>query len=261
MTVGTIFKIKRYALHDGPGIRTTVFFKGCPLSCRWCHNPEGIDPNPQTMSRCTSSGDLDETVGTIIGVDALVKEIEKDVLFYDESGGGVTFSGGEPLGQPAFLDALLAACRHREIHAVLDTSGFAPVAVVDQMLPRLQLVLFDLKIMDAHRHHRHTGVANRIILENLTRIAGSGTPLRIRIPLIPGMTDDDANLNEIIGFACKLETLEGVDLLPFHRIGEEKYRRLGLVDRMAGTAPPSPERVAAIKNRFERAGLVVTIGG
>jgi hypothetical protein len=97
MTVGTLFKIKRYALHDGPGIRTTVFFKGCPLSCRWCHNPEGIDPNPQRMSRRTSSGDIDETVGSVVGVDALVKEIEKDVLFYDESGGGVTFSGGEPL--------------------------------------------------------------------------------------------------------------------------------------------------------------------
>lgn len=261
MTVGTIFKIKRYALHDGPGIRTTVFFKGCPLSCRWCHNPEGIDPHVQTMSRRTSSGDIDEMVGTVVGVDALVKEIEKDVLFYDESGGGVTFSGGEPLSQPKFMDALLAACNHREIHVALDTSGFAPAAVVYQMLPRLQLVLCDLKIMDAALHHQYTGVSNRIILENLTRIAGSGTPVRIRIPLIPGITDGDANLADIIRFAGRLKTLEGIDLLPFHRIGEDKYRRLGLADNMAGTAPPSPERVAAIKNRFERAGLVVTIGG
>jgi hypothetical protein len=110
MIEGTIFKIKKYALHDGPGIRTTVFFKGCPLLCRWCHNPEGLDPQPQTMLRRTSSGKIDETVGTRIGVDALIKEIEKDVLFYDESGGGVTFSGGEPLAQPQFLEALLAAC-------------------------------------------------------------------------------------------------------------------------------------------------------
>jgi pyruvate formate lyase activating enzyme len=261
MTVGTLFKIKRYALHDGPGIRTTVFFKGCPLSCRWCHNPEGIDPNPQRMSRRTSSGDIDETVGSVVGVDELVKEIEKDVLFYDESGGGVTFSGGEPLSQPTFLDALLTACHHREIHVALDTSGFAPAAVVDRILPRLQLVLFDLKIMDADRHRRYTGVSNRIILENLKRIAGSGTPVRLRLPLIPGMTDDDANLTDIVRFAGSLETLEGIDLLPFHRIGEEKYRRLGLVDTMAGAAPPSPLRVAEIKDIFEREGFVVTLGG
>lgn len=261
MTVGTLFKIKRYALHDGPGIRTTVFFKGCPLSCRWCHNPEGIDPNPQRMSRRTSSGDIDETVGSVVGVDALVKEIEKDVLFYDESGGGVTFSGGEPLSQPTFLDALLTACHHREIHVALDTSGFAPAAVVDRILPRLQLVLFDLKIMDADRHRRYTGVSNRIILENLKRIAGSGTPVRLRLPLIPGMTDDDANLTDIVRFAGSLETLDGIDLLPFHRIGEEKYRRLGLVDTMAGASPLSPLRVAEIKDIFEREGFVVTLGG
>ena len=261
MTEGIIFKIKKYALHDGPGIRTTVFFKGCPLSCRWCHNPEGLDPRPQTMSRRTSFGEIDETVGTAIGVDELIKAIEKDVLFYDESSGGVTFSGGEPLAQPQFLEAVLAACNHREIHATLDTSGFAPVAVVDQILPRLQLVLFDLKIMDAKQHHRYTGVSNRTILENLKRIADSETPLRIRVPLIPGMTDGDDNVGDIVRFAATLKTIQGVDLLPFHRIGGEKYRRLGLTDNMAGTAPPAPESVQAIKKRFESAGFNVSIGG
>ena len=258
---GTIFKIKKYALHDGPGIRTTIFFKGCPLLCRWCHNPEGLDPRPQTMSRRTSSGEIDEMVGTVIGVDALIKEIEKDVLFYDESGGGVTFSGGEPLAQPQFLEAALAACNHLEIHAALDTSGFAPVDVLDRIIPRLQLVLFDLKIMDAKQHRRYTGVSNRIILENLKRIAGSRTPLRIRIPLIPGITDGHGNIAEIIRFAGTLKAIQGVDLLPFHRIGGEKYRRLGMTDNTAGTAPPVPERVAAIQNRFESAGLTVSIGG
>lgn len=261
MTTGTIFKIKRYALHDGPGIRTTVFLKGCPLSCRWCHNPEGIDPQIQTMPRRTSSGTVHETVGTVVGVDALVKEIEKDVLFYDESGGGVTVSGGEPLGQPEFLDALLAACNHLEIHAAIDTSGFAPAAVVDRILPRVQLVLFDLKVMDDERHRRYTGVSNRIVLENLTRIADSGTPLRIRLPLIPGMTDGDSNLTESLRFAATLKALDGIDLLPFHRIGEGKYRRLGLADHMAGVAPPSPARVAEIKRIVERAGFAATIGG
>ena len=261
MTQGTIFKIKKYALHDGPGIRTTVFFKGCPLSCRWCHNPEGLDPEPQTMWRLTSSGEIDETVGIVLGVDDLIQEIEKDVLFYDESGGGATFSGGEPLAQPQFLEAVLAACNHLEIHAALDTSGFAPVAVLDRILPRLQLVLFDLKIMDDKQHRRYTGMSNRTVLENLKRIADSRTPVRIRVPLIPGITDGSANIAEIIRFAGTLKTVQGVDLLPFHRIGSEKYRRLGMTDTMAETAPPMTERVAAIKHRFESAGWTVSIGG
>ena len=261
MIKGTIFRIKRYALHDGPGIRTTVFFKGCPLLCRWCHNPEGLDPRPQTMLRRTSSGEIDETVGTVIGVDKLIKEIEKDVLFYDESGGGVTFSGGEPLAQPQFLEAVLAACNRREIHAALDTSGHAPMAVLDRILPRLQLVLFDLKIMDTKQHQRYTGVPNPIILDNLKRIAKSQTPLRIRIPLVPEITDDDSNIEEMIRLVGPFKAVQGVDLLPYHRIGAHKYRRLGMTDNMAGTAPPTPERMAAIKRRFETAGLTVSIGG
>jgi pyruvate formate lyase activating enzyme len=258
---GTIFKIKRYALHDGPGIRTTVFLKGCPLSCRWCHNPEGIDPLPQKMSRRTASGDIEERVGDVIGVDALLGEIEKDRLFYDESGGGVTFSGGEPLAQPSFLEAILAECNLREVHATLDTSGFAPVPVVERILPRLQLVLFDLKIMDAERHFRHTGVSNRIIIENLKRIAASHTPLRIRVPLIPGMTDSEDNLYAIARFAERLSAVDGIDLLPFHRIGEEKYRRLKRTPRMTGTAPLASERVTAIQDLFASAGFSATIGG
>jgi pyruvate formate lyase activating enzyme len=261
MIKGTIFKIKKYALHDGPGIRTTVFFKGCPLMCRWCHNPEGLDPQPQTMSRHTSTGKIVETVGTVIGVDALIKEIEKDVLFYDESGGGVTFSGGEPLAQPQFLEAMLAACNRREIHAALDTSGFAPAAVLDRLLPRLQLVLFDLKIMDAMRHQRYTGMANPIILDNLKRIADSRTPLRIRIPLIPGITDKGSNIEEMLRLVKTLKGIQGVDLLPYHQIGGEKYRRLGMANHSAETNLPVPQRVVAIQTRFESAGFAVSIGG
>jgi pyruvate formate lyase activating enzyme len=260
MIKGTIFRIKRYALHDGPGIRTTVFFKGCPLLCRWCHNPEGLDPRPQTMLRRTSSGEIDEMVGTVTGVDKLIKEIEKDVLFYDESGGGVTFSGGEPLAQPDFLEAVLAACNRREIHAALDTSGHAPMAVLDRILPRLQLVLFDLKIMDTKQHRRHTGVPNPIILDNLKRIANSQTPLRIRIPLVPEITDHDSNIEEMIRLVGPFKAVQGVDLLPYHRIGADKYRRLGMTEKTAGNAP-TPERVAAIQTRFETAGFSVSIGG
>jgi pyruvate formate lyase activating enzyme len=258
---GVIFKIKRYALHDGPGIRTTVFLKGCPLCCRWCHNPEGIDPQPQKMMRRTGAGEVEEMVGYAIGIDDLVGEIEKDRLFYDESGGGVTFSGGEPLAQPAFLEAVLARCNEREIHAALDTSGFAPAAAIDRIAPRLQLVLFDLKVMDADMHRRYTGVSNRIILENLMRIGAGTTPLRIRVPLIPGITDGDDNLSAIAGFAAGLKALEGIDLLPFHRIGEEKYRRLKRSNKLADAVPPSAQRVAAIQDFFTAAGFAATIGG
>ncbi len=261
MTEGTIFKIKKYALHDGPGIRTTVFLKGCPLSCRWCHNPEGIDPKPQTMWRRTSSGKFHETVGTVIGMEKLVNEIEKDVLFYDESGGGVTFSGGEPLSQPQFLEAVLAECNHREIHAALDTSGYAPAALFHRIVSRIQLVLFDLKIMDAKQHEQYTGVSNRIIIENLARISASRTPVRIRVPLIPGITDGDDNLRAIVRFAGTLKAVQGIDLLPFHRIGGEKYRRLGMIDNMAGVTVPEPSRMDEIQNSFESAGFDVAIGG
>lgn len=261
MTQGTIFRIKRYALRDGPGIRTTVFFKGCPLSCRWCHNPEGIDPRPVSMAKNTSKGEVQEVVGEVVDAAELVAAIEKDQLFYDESGGGVTFSGGEPLAQPRFLEAVLAACNRRDIHATLDTSGFAPAAVLDRVLPRLQLVLFDLKMMNPHLHRKYTGVPNGPILENLKRLAGGSTPWRLRIPLIPGMTDTQTNLEQIARFVAGRQSIQGIDLLPFHRIASGKYRRLGLTDPMAGTQPPSPDHVAAIKDRFESAGFDVSIGG
>lgn len=261
MIQGTIFKIKKYALHDGPGIRTTVFFKGCPLRCRWCHNPEGLDARPQPMSRRSSSGDVATVVGHPITVDALVREIEKDQLFYDESGGGVTFSGGEPLSQPMFLEALLSACNHRDIHTALDTSGYASADIIDRLLPRLQLILFDLKIMDEKDHQHHTGVSNRMILDNLRRIGASGTPLRIRLPLVSGITDTDENLAAIAEMAGNLTSLVGIDLLPFHRIGEPKYQRLGMPKPVDDLHAPSPDRVADIQARLTSAGSQVTIGG
>jgi pyruvate formate lyase activating enzyme len=261
MTQGTLFKIKKYALHDGPGIRTTVFFKGCPLACRWCHNPEGIRPQLQIMRRRTSTGEIEETVGTVMKVDELVAVIEKDQLFYDESGGGVTFSGGEPLAQPAFLAAVLEECNRRELHTALDTSGYAPAEVVERIMPLLQLVLFDLKVMDAAMHRRFTGVSNETILDNLKRIDQAATPLHIRIPLIPGMTDGENNLEQIAELAASLSSLQGIDLLPFHRIGSEKYRRLGLEAPLSGLIPPPQENVEWIKTKFESAGFNVTIGG
>jgi pyruvate formate lyase activating enzyme len=202
-----------------------------------------------------------ETVGQVVDVEAVMETVEKDRLFYDESGGGVTFSGGEPLHQAPFLEALLAACNRREIHAALDTSGFAPGTVVDRLLPRLQLVLFDLKIMDDRQHRRHTGVSNDLIHGNLKRAAAAGTPVRIRVPLVPGITDGEANLASIIAFTRGLVGVAGVDLLPFHRIAAEKYRRLGLNDPMSEAARSDPQHLETIKNRFEAAGFDVSIGG
>lgn len=258
---GTIFRIKRYALHDGPGIRTTVFLKGCPLACAWCHNPEGIDPEPQTMRRETVCGPVDETVGRCIGVDELVREIEKDGLFFDESGGGVTLSGGEPLCQPDFVAALLGELARRDIHVALDTSGFAPAAVVERLVPLVRLVLFDLKIIDPEGHRRHTGVSNGLILDNLGRITRSGVPVHLRVPLIPGLTDGAANLAAIAETARRVNTIRQVDLLPFHRIADGKHRRLGRPAAMPGVMPPDPQRVARAKRFFESQGFFVTIGG
>ncbi len=261
MITGTIFKIKKYALHDGPGIRTTVFFKGCPLRCAWCHNPEGIDPRPQAMSRRSSAGESQTTMGRVIGVDEMVREIEKDQLFYDESGGGATFSGGEPLAQPDFLETLLAACNEREIRTALDTSGYAPEAVVDRLLPRIDLVLFDLKQVDDAAHRRWTGVSNRIILDNFRRVAQSTTPMRIRLPLVADVNDGETHIDGVARLADTVSRLDGIDLLPFHAIGAEKYRRLGLASQMQSLAAPTEERLAEIQTRLQSIGCPVTIGG
>ena len=261
MVTGTIFKIKKYALHDGPGIRTTVFLKGCPLRCAWCHNPEGMDPYPQAMSRRSTSGEIQATVGQTIGVDELAREIEKDQLFYDESGGGATFSGGEPLAQPDFLEALLAACREREIHTTLDTSGYAPGAVVERLLPRVDLVLFDIKQVDDDMHRRWTGVSNKIILDNFRRVAQGNTPLRVRLPLIAGVNDGEDNIDKIVSLSGTVNRLSGIDLLPFHAIGAEKYRRLGLAGQMETLAAPTEERLAEIQTRLKTLGCPVTLGG
>lgn len=258
---GTIFNIKKYALHDGPGIRTTVFLKGCPLACRWCHNPEGIDPDSQTIFHRTSAGDGMVRVGRTIAVDELMAMVEKDVLFYDESGGGVTFSGGEPLWQPAFLEAAAKACSDRDLHTVLDTSGYAPAEVAKRLFPCFRLVLYDLKMMDEKKHKQLTGASNRIILQNIETLVSLKIPFRIRIPVIPGMTDDDANIGQLVRFIQSLKEVQGVDLLPYHRTGDGKYKRMGLAGVMKRTNPPTPERMALIQRRFRSQGLSVTIGG
>jgi pyruvate formate lyase activating enzyme len=261
MDSGIIFKIKKYALHDGPGIRTTVFLKGCPLACRWCHNPEGQASEPQILRATDYQAYKDETAGRRASVDEIIREIEKDMVFYDESGGGATFSGGEPLSQPQFLLALLRKCRQREIHTAVDTTGFSGQEVFRPMIALADLILFDLKLMDDTAHKKFTGISNRSILQNLTLAANSGTPLHVRVPIIPEITDTQANISAITQYLKTLPRLKRIDILPFHKAADKKYERLGMVNPMEDILPPSQAHMAEIKTGLESSGFDVNIGG
>jgi len=289
-----VFDIRRFSVHDGPGIRTTVFLKGCPLRCSWCHNPEGLSAAPEVVwrdERCTRcgtclatcpeealawSGDrpaLDgvrctlcgecaavcyaearEVLGRTVSVAEVVAEVERDRPFYEQSGGGVTFSGGEPLAQPAFLAEALHTCRLREIHTVLDTSGYAPWAALDALRADVDLFLFDVKLVDDDRHRDVTGVSNATILENLARLAAGGHEIVLRLPLIPGVNDDEDNLRDTATLAAALGVAR-VDVLPFHRLGSDKYARLGRDALMPDTAPPPDDRVAGVVALLHGFGL------
>lgn len=261
MDSGIIFKIKKYALHDGPGIRTTVFLKGCPLACRWCHNPEGQVHEPQILKATDNQTDKDETTGRRATVDEIIREIEKDIVFYDESGGGATFSGGEPLSQPQFLFALLRQCRKREIHTAVDTTAFSDQEVFRKMIELADLILFDLKLMNDTAHKQFTGVSNLPILQNLSLAVHSETPLQVRIPIIPEITDTKENLSAIAQYLKALPRLKRIDILPFHKTAAKKYERLDRVNPMEGILPPTQAHMAEIKAGFESSGFVVNIGG
>ncbi len=261
MDSGIIFKTKKYALHDGPGIRTTVFLKGCPLACRWCHNPEGQAREPQILKASVHQTGLDETVGRRATVDEIIREIEKDIVFYDESGGGATFSGGEPLSQPQFLFALLRKCRKREIHTAVDTTAFSDQDVFRRMLGLVDLILFDLKLMDNTAHQQYTGASNRSILQNLALAAHSETPLHVRIPIIPEITNTKENISAIAQHLKTLPRVKRIDMLPFHNTAAKKYERLGMVNPMEGILPPPEAHMADIKAGFESYGFEVNIGG
>lgn len=297
MTSGIVFDIRKYSIHDGPGIRTTVFFKGCPLHCDWCHNPESRDFQPELIfrsNRCilcescleacpngaiTRQGDLIVTdrekcktsgecvlaceaearqlVGRTMSVDQVMDEIEADRAFYDQSGGGVTFSGGEPLAQREFLFGLLVACKARALHTTLDTSGYASWKVVDQIRRNVDLFLYDLKLMDDARHRRSTGVSNQKILANLTRLSELGHRIIIRIPIIPGINDDEDNLRQTGSFLAALPVRPAVELLAYHQTGLAKYAGLGLEYRLPEILPPEPMRMEGIAETLRESGLMV----
>ena len=264
---GTLFSIKKYAIHDGPGIRVTFFLKGCPLNCWWCHNPEGIAPEITEVERVDRIGEKEfrrmEKVGREYSVNDLLEIAGKERVFFEHSGGGVTFSGGEPMMQHEFLKASLAAMREAGIHTVVDTSGMASENQFREILPLTSLFLYDIKFIDEGKHSRYTGASNRQILSNYSYLIGSGARIITRIPVIPGFNDDDSSLMEMREFigVNLASNMIGVDLLSFHRIGTSKYGRFGMVYRMGDAEQLSSERMLKIADMFGELGFKVKIGG
>jgi len=296
-----VFNIQRCSIHDGPGIRTTVFIKGCPLRCDWCHNPESLDGSPEiaitggkciscgacveacpesngerpargpawddgTCQRCgacveTCPGEARELIGEPRAVADLVAEIERDRPFFEASGGGVTFSGGEPLSYPTFLAACLEECRDKDLHTAVDTSGFASKKVIRDIAGLADVLLYDLKHMDPIAHKRHTGVDNQRILENLRTLSEEGTVIWIRFPLIPGFNDDDENLEAMAAFIGALPNRHPLFVLPYHSIGVDKYRRLGKTGPDIRYRSPSEDEIEAVVERLRSHGLEVHTGG
>jgi pyruvate formate lyase activating enzyme len=300
-TEGTIFNVMRFSTHDGPGIRTTVFLKGCPLNCWWCHNPENWQQVPKEVylpERCAGCGvcvencpagalsrsargiaadpdrcrhcgrciavcpmEARESTGWSIGVPELMQSIARDIPFFEQSGGGVTFSGGEPFCQPDFLVSLLEACGRLEIHRAVDTSGYADAGALMRAARLTDLFLYDLKVLDPQKHRANTGVDNAKILSNLRLLSAAGADIIIRIPLIPGVNDGENDIADAGEFIASLPRRHAVHLLPYHRAANGKYRKLGLRYQGESVAPPPGEQVADAARRLSHFGFKVEIGG
>jgi len=283
---GRIFDIQRFSIHDGPGIRTTVFLKGCPLRCLWCHNPEGIDPKTQLSflpDKCIGCGvcfklcehgahvmapdghRLDraccvvcgacvtrcyagalELVGREVTVGEVLQEVLADRPFYETSGGGMTLSGGEPLMQIDFTDALLSAAKTHGLHCCIETSGYANWASFRRVMPKVDLFLYDVKDTNSRRHKANTGVSNEKILANLRRLHDAGAKVRIRVPLIPLYNDHQDNLRGLAALADSLPRIEGLEIISYNQLGSGKLGRLGLPEVMDRKPQPPDDKVLSM---------------
>jgi pyruvate formate lyase activating enzyme len=303
-TQGLIFDIRKYSLHDGPGVRTTVFFKGCPLECRWCCNPESQSGRPelvwvgerclgcdQCLSACEQAalrtapgggkaidrercdccgvcarrcpGEALNLIGRRVTVEEVLAEVTRDALYFEASGGGLTLSGGEPLAQPEFAAELLRRYKHEEKggHTAVETCGFVAWPVIERVAPDVDLFLYDLKHLDPDEHRRLTGQDNRLVLDNARRLAAAGHGLVMRLPLIAGVNDRREQLEAAADFILSLPGVRRLDLLPYHRLGEPKYRRLGKAYALEGEPSLDGRQVARAVEILAAKGLEVTIGG
>ncbi len=254
---GRIFDIQRFSTHDGPGIRTIVFLKGCALRCRWCCNPESQSYEIETMML----GGKPKIMGRDITVEEVLKEVLQDRPYYNRSGGGVTLSGGESLLQPDFAVALLKACKENGINTAIETTGFAPSDVIERFLPYLDTVLMDIKHINSNKHKEFTTQSNERILENAKLIASKANRLIIRVPVIPMFNDTVAEIAEIAAFASDLPNVNEIHLLPYHSMGRDKYIGLGREYSMGDIKSPTNELMEVLKQTAEQFGLEAYIGG
>lgn len=298
-TEGVLFNIQRYSLHDGPGIRTIPFFKGCPLACKWCSNPESQRPQPELIykkndcircgkcievcpqnalspsnpsfvdrSRCVQCGECTkvcptqalEMKGKRMTVNDVIRELQKEENLFRRSGGGVTLSGGEPLAQPEFARELLKACKAKGWHTAIETTGFTTKEVVEDVFPWIDLALTDIKAINPSVHEQNTGVNNSRILENLLRISFI-TKVIVRIPLVPGVNDNEEEIRSIAEFAKLMSGVDTIHLLPYHTFGENKYNLLGRIYPMGNTPSLAENKIENLKKMIESMGFHCHIGG
>ena len=258
-TKGRIFDIQRYSIHDGHGIRTIVFLKGCVLRCRWCCNPESQEYKIQTMMVQGKP----KTIGRDVTVEEVMHEVEKDRAYYRRSGGGLTLSGGESLCQPQFARDLLRAAKAAGITTAMESMACAKWEVIESILPYLDQYLMDIKHINPEKHKEFTGRSNELMLENARKVAASGmTELSIRVPVIPTFNDTPEEIRDIAWFADKLPGVKRIHLLPYHRLGQDKYEGLGREYLMKDILPPTNEHMEMLKRVVtENSSLICQIGG
>ncbi len=256
-TTGRIFDIQRFSVHDGPGVRTIIFLKGCFLRCKWCCNPESQKREIETMI----VDGKEKVMGRDVTVEELMTDIEKDRIYYRRSGGGVTLSGGESLAQPDFAATILRACKEKGINTALESTACAKYEKIQKILPYLDLYLMDIKHINSEKHKQFTTQPNELILENAKRLAVDAKKLIIRVPVIPTFNDTEEEIRDIARFTKSLGTVEELHLLPYHRLGEDKYKGLGRTYEMQGIQQIPEEHIKKLKAVVEETGLTCRIGG